>query len=130
MHSDLKLRLIDMSDTIRIVCLSDTHNLTDRPDFPSIPDGDILIHTGDFTICGKTEDVIKFNEWLGTLPHEYKVVIAGNHEKTFDPKTENNDPEKALKIKRLLTNCIYLEETSVFIKGIKFYGNFTSFSSR
>ena len=91
-----------MSNSIRIVCISDTHNLTDRPDFPSIPEADILIHTGDFTICGKTEDVIKFNDWLGTLPHEYKIVIAGNHEKTFDPLVPDNDPEKVTKIKRLL----------------------------
>ena len=116
------IRAIKMPDSIRIVCISDTHNLTDRSDFPSIPEADILIHTGDFTICGKTEDVIKFNDWLGTLPHEYKVVIAGNHEKTFDPLVPDNDPEKVTKIKRLLTNCIYLEESSVFIKGIKFYG--------
>ena len=106
-----------MRESIRIVCISDTHNLTDREDFPDIPDGDILIHTGDFTICGKENDVIKFNDWIGTLPHEYKVVIAGNHEQTFDPNLPENSSEKVRNMKRLLTNCIYLEETSVFIKG-------------
>ena len=76
-----------MPESIRIVCISDTHNLTDREDFPDIPDGDILIHTGDFTICGKEEDVIKFNDWIGTLPHEYKVVIA----KKKAPPNAGND---------------------------------------
>ena len=52
-----------MRESIRIVCISDTHNLTDREDFPDIPDGDILIHTGDFTICGKENDVVKFKEF-------------------------------------------------------------------
>ena len=25
-----------------------------------------------------------FNEWLGTLPHPRKVVIAGNHERLLE----------------------------------------------
>lgn len=27
----------------------------------------------------------KFKKILGTLPHKYKIVIAGNHELSFDP---------------------------------------------
>ena len=34
-----------------------------------VPDGDILIHSGDFTNYGRKEEVVKFNNWLGTLPH-------------------------------------------------------------
>ena len=52
----------------------------------SIPEGDVLLHTGDFTMRGGEQEVIDFNEWLGTLPHKHKIVIAGNHEVTFDPK--------------------------------------------
>ena len=26
----------------------------------------------------------QFNNWLATLPHKYKIVIAGNHELSFD----------------------------------------------
>ena len=26
----------------------------------------------------------QFNDWLATLPHKYKIVIAGNHELSFD----------------------------------------------
>ena len=33
---------------VRFVCTSDTHNLTDRANFP-IPYGDVLLHAGDFT---------------------------------------------------------------------------------
>lgn len=28
--------------------------------------------------------VLAFNEFLGKLPHKYKLVVAGNHESTFD----------------------------------------------
>lgn len=73
------------NDKVRFVCMSDTHSLI-RNIMYDIPDGDIFIHAGDFTKCGQKEEVIQFNEWLGTLPHRYKVVIAGNHELSFDKK--------------------------------------------
>lgn len=68
---------------VRIVCMSDTHSLTPYLKF-EIPDGDIFIHAGDFTKCGKLDEVTDFNTWLGTLPHKHKIVIAGNHELSFD----------------------------------------------
>ena len=30
------------------------------------------------------QEVKEFNTWLGTLPHKHKIVIAGNHELSFD----------------------------------------------
>lgn len=49
---------------VRVVCMSDTHSLTDQFNF-DVPVGDIFIHAGDFTNVGKKEDVIKFNTWIG-----------------------------------------------------------------
>ncbi|XP_053952871.1 metallophosphoesterase domain-containing protein 1 [Anastrepha ludens] len=68
---------------VRVVCMSDTHSLTSYLRF-DIPTGDIFIHAGDFTKCGKREEVIEFNNWISTLPHKHKLVIAGNHELSFD----------------------------------------------
>uniref|UniRef100_A0A034WLQ4 Metallophosphoesterase domain-containing protein 1 n=2 Tax=Bactrocera dorsalis TaxID=27457 RepID=A0A034WLQ4_BACDO len=68
---------------IRVVCMSDTHSLTPYLKF-DIPDGDIFIHAGDFTKCGKLDEVIDFDKWIATLPHKHKIVIAGNHELSFD----------------------------------------------
>ena len=45
-----------------------------------------MIHAGDFTRCGHLQEVKEFNTWLGTLPHKHKIVIAGNHELSFDQK--------------------------------------------
>lgn len=55
-----------------------------------IPKGDILIHAGDFTNMGSIEDVERFSEFLKTLDNhfKYKVVIAGNHELSFDPDSD------------------------------------------
>lgn len=71
------------SNKARIVCMSDTHSLTTHLKF-DVPPGDIFVHAGDFTRCGRLKEVKEFNNWLGRLPHKYKVVIAGNHELSFD----------------------------------------------
>jgi predicted phosphodiesterase len=72
---------------VRFVCISDTHSQVENAkDLPfTIPDGDVFLHAGDFTEWGEIGKVIEFNEWLGTLPHQHKVVIAGNHDLSFDP---------------------------------------------
>jgi predicted MPP superfamily phosphohydrolase len=102
---------------IRIVAISDTHtkhNLIDH-----LPSADILLHCGDFAHRCKTEDHIKkFNEWLGTLKqYRYKIVIAGNQEYIFNKMTRDEIQ------KRLLTNCIYLQDSECTVEGIRIYGS-------
>ena len=63
------------SRTVRVVCISDTHNDDFTPD--SIPYGDIFIHAGDLTDFGTYEEMEKAFGWISSLPHEVKVVIAG-----------------------------------------------------
>jgi predicted phosphohydrolase len=64
--------------TLRLVLISDTHELHREVD---VPDGDIFIHAGDFTMFSESmETVVDFNDWLGELPHPYKIVVPGNHE--------------------------------------------------
>eukprot|EP00094_Tigriopus_californicus_P014346 TCALIF_13913-PA protein Name:"Similar to MPPED1 Metallophosphoesterase domain-containing protein 1 (Homo sapiens)" AED:0.11 eAED:0.11 QI:0/0.33/0.25/0.75/1/1/4/317/435 len=113
---------------VRIVCMSDTHSRLDHFKHP-IPNGDIFIHAGDFTTVGSQEQVVKFNEFLGQLPHSHKLVIAGNHETTFDPRVRGKrfqSQEKhntAETMSDLLTNCTYLQDFGIEIQGIKFYGS-------
>ena len=82
--------LINHQNTVRVVCISDTHN---RFRELSIPDGDILIHAGDITRRGYLAELKDFNDWLLTLPHKHKVVIAGNHELSFDPISKDTNPK-------------------------------------
>ena len=58
---------------LRIVCISDTHNCHGKI---AVPDGDVLIHAGDFTYRGTAGEIEAFNSWLGTLPHKHKVWIG------------------------------------------------------
>ncbi|PAV71278.1 hypothetical protein WR25_03069 [Diploscapter pachys] len=116
------------SNKVRFVCISDTHD--QLADFlPDIPDGDVLIHAGDFTNSGDVSSVIKFNQELGTLPHKHKIVIAGNHELGFEDGEPMNDKQLAglnmLGIKKayeLLSNCTYLCDKHIEIYGLKLYG--------
>ncbi len=97
---------------MKFICLADTHNQHDDFD---VPDGDVLIVAGDFTMRGIPKEIRKFNDFLGSLPHEFKVVIAGNHDWLFE-----REPKRA---QELLTNCIYLEDSLTTIAGIKIYGS-------
>ena len=64
---------------MRVVMISDTHG-GHRKIPGGVPDGDVLIHAGDFTRYGREEDALDFNAWLGELPHRHKFVVNGNHE--------------------------------------------------
>jgi Icc-related predicted phosphoesterase len=97
---------------VRIVCISDTHG---RHRFSDVPDGDILVHTGDLTLHGSLEDVEEFNRWLGTLPHAHKLVIAGNHDFCFQQQ-----PAEA---RARLTSATYLEDSGCEIASLRFYGS-------
>jgi Icc-related predicted phosphoesterase len=98
---------------MKLVCISDTHSLHRR--IPDIPDGDVLIHAGDCLGQGTLENIEDLNDWLGMLPHRHKIVIAGNHDWAFQ-----ETPELA---REALTNAVYLEDSSVEIEGIRFWGS-------
>ncbi|KAF1955581.1 Metallo-dependent phosphatase [Byssothecium circinans] len=75
---------------ITLVCISDTHNST-----PSrIPDGDILLHAGDLTNKGTFAELQAQLDWINTLPHPHKVVIAGNHDTLLDDEFIANHPSR------------------------------------
>ena len=70
---------------MRLVCISDTHTFHEDV---NLPDGDILIHAGDFTNKGGKSDVEDFFGWLMRIKPKYRYIlfIAGNHDKCFDEK--------------------------------------------
>ena len=120
-----------LDDHVRFVCISDTHN---RHGKLALPDGDILLHAGDFTWEGKAEEVESFCNFLSSVSNKYKhiIVIAGNHELTFDNlkaalfglirRKSDVDIGPGLK-DRLKKHCIYLEDEEVEVMGFKIYGS-------
>ena len=49
-----------------ILHLSDTHN--QHRQLTDLPDADILIHSGDFTMAGTEQEAIDFLNWFCDLP--------------------------------------------------------------
>lgn len=97
---------------MRIVAISDTHNLHNGT---QIPEGDVLIHAGDFTENGTLEEVLAFERFLRKLPHKHKILVAGNHDFYFE-----NYPEEA---QQIVSNYIYLQDQAVNLNGTKIYGS-------
>jgi hypothetical protein len=70
-------------ETIKIVCISDTHGFEQQLDQP-LPQGDVLLHLGDFALEGSHEKehrgLREFDTWLAKQPHPYKIILRGNHD--------------------------------------------------
>ena len=78
----------------KIITISDTHNQHRKI---NVPNGDIIIHAGDFSMRGTKEEITDFIDWYSELPHTYKILIAGNHDKGTDPD-QNKTKYKGLSI--------------------------------
>lgn len=99
------------SDSFIIAAISDTHELHREVEVPS---GNLLIHAGDFTMDSRSaQKLIDFNEWLGELPHAYRVVIPGNHDDVVD------DPSR----RSLISNATLLINEGIEIEGLKIWGS-------
>jgi Icc-related predicted phosphoesterase len=117
----------------KIICISDTHNrhkhLTSKAMGDRLPEGDLLIHAGDFSGQGQKGEVQDFLKWLKEVSSKYTngiVFIAGNHDKSFDPKfnDEISKPEWLQdELAALPSNIIYLENSYTTINGIKIWGS-------
>ncbi len=98
----------------KLVICSDTHELHSHL---SWPEGDILVHAGDFTMIGRPDKIEEFGNWLRDSAFSAIVIIAGNHDILFQKK-----PEKAKKLLSKHDKIHYLEDTGCRIDGISFYG--------
>jgi calcineurin-like phosphoesterase family protein len=97
---------------MRLVLLSDTHRMHERI---AIPDGDILIHAGDFCGHGTRNQALAFAKFFRALPHRHKVVIAGNHDRCLELEPELG--------KEIFTGCHYLCDSGVEIEGLHCWGS-------
>lgn len=109
---------VGIDPLVRVVHISDTHgghwNIQGI-----IPAGNILIHSGDVADIRTDEEYYEvladFNRFLGSLPHTHKIYVSGNHEQRIAAHA-------AEETQKILTNAIYLQDSSVTISGITIYG--------
>lgn len=93
-----------------ILHLSDTHGCHRR--LRDLPEADVVIHSGDFTMNGSEAEAIDFMNWFCDLPYRYKIFICGNHD----------DCLYEASIDGLDDNVNYLCNSGIEIEGLKFYG--------
>lgn len=112
---------------IRIVSISDTHNKHRKL---TMPPGDILIHSGDFTNRGYLSAIREFDSWLGELPYQDKIVVAGNHDTAMDPNMWANNPNindlkeaNHVDAREIIKNAKVLVNETVEVRGIKIFGS-------
>ncbi len=131
-----------MGNTVyKIITLSDTHGKHNEVD---LPEGDLLVYAGDFTGIGSKYEVESFLKWLKKVSRKYtfgSVFIAGNHDRSFDPKYYKEyeyysslDQESPTKKPSWVYSMLeeyadpklgvrYLEGTSVQIDKLKVWGS-------
>ncbi|KAH9931715.1 Metallo-dependent phosphatase [Epithele typhae] len=92
----------------RFVCISDNHS-----DLCRVPDGDVLLHAGDLTKHGTWKDLDITLQWLKSLPHRAKFVIAGNHDLCLDAQYKENGSLRPIKPRRLDDKDITTAQTRI-----------------
>lgn len=108
---------------VDIACFSDTHN---KHKAVTLPTCDIAIFSGDATSQGFENELKTFLAWYHKQTQcTFKIFIAGNHDRCFDPKY-NEMTHADLWLKDLLAqypDLIYLENSSVELMGLKIWGS-------
>jgi len=99
----------------RIVAISDTHG---GHFGTKIPDGDILVHCGDFSSRGGMADALDFMRWFNIHPHKHKIFIAGNHDWICE-----KDPALFHNLLSQFPDLIYLQDEGCEVEGLKFWGS-------
>ena len=98
--------------TVTVVAMADTHGFHGKL---VVPDGDVLIHAGDLTQRGTRPQLEAVRDWLKSLPHAHKVVVAGNHDFLLE-----DEPGAA---RDLFRDFIYLEDAEATVAGLRVWGS-------
>ena len=72
--------------------------------------GDVLIHAGDLANQGTAVEIQDQVDWIVSLPHHHKILIAGNHDGFFDVRSRRaSDVQKSIDFQGIH----YLQHSSV-----------------
>jgi len=114
MNNEEKLKQAKTKPSLKCVVLSDTHGMHRQI---TVPEGDVLIHCGDFCKYGRKDEVVDFVEWLTEQPHKYIIVTPGNHDRPAERESNLVRDLFGAENMHLLLN------EDVVIEGVKFWGS-------
>lgn len=97
----------------RLVLVSDTHG---RVPTSAIPDGDVLIHAGDYSMSGTIAETASFARWLSDLSHPVKILVPGNHDFLFE---KNETVARSM----MSPDTIVLIDEERIVCGLRMYGS-------
>lgn len=98
---------------MKFVTISDTHG---KHRGLNLPDGDVIIHSGDFCHYGSDDDMHDFLKWFNELEFKIKILVGGNHDFFAAEQSE--------KFKKILPDgIIYLNDSGTKINGINIWGS-------
>jgi Icc-related predicted phosphoesterase len=100
---------------VKLVLISDTHCQHDKV---QIEKCDVLVHAGDLSYRGTEDEITPALVWLQKQPAEFVVLIAGNHDWLFE-----RNPVLARTLLSQYPKIKYLEDESVTLHGVKFWGS-------
>jgi Icc-related predicted phosphoesterase len=121
---------------MRLVVISDTHGK--HGDLPNpLPEGDVLIHAGDYSVFGEYDETKEFLDWFVKHPHKHKIIVFGNHEVGICPQMHahlkvipgmfRKEIEEYIKTTTMMltykNRVTYLFDKGIEIDGIKFWGS-------
>lgn len=98
---------------MKIVAISDTHGYK-----PDLPDGDVLVHAGDFLGAGNYREMLDFMGWLAKVTPKFKhtLIVPGNHDRWVQA-----NPGIARQELQAIGATLLIDEVIV-IEGRTFYG--------
>lgn len=105
---------------MKILHISDTHGFHGYMSDKRFQNIDVVIHSGDCSNymdpARNANEVLDFIEWYKNVPVLHKIYVAGNHDTSI---------EKGLvkPIQFTEAGIIYLQNSSIIIDGIKFWGS-------
>jgi Icc-related predicted phosphoesterase len=101
---------------MKICLISDTHNKHRELKIPE--NIDMIIFAGDISFRGEISIISDFANWMKDLPIQHKIVIAGNHDRSF----EDNRHDIVVKLLHE-AGITYLQDNSITIDGLNIYGS-------
>lgn len=100
---------------MKIVALSDTHGCYENL---SVPDGDVLVHTGDACFNGTNRYQFEnFMKWMSNQNFRHKIYVPGNHDGVIE-----HDIDTARKQFKKYGISLLVDE-KIEIDGKTFYGS-------
>jgi Icc-related predicted phosphoesterase len=99
---------------MKITLISDTHTKHEKL---KLPGGDLLIHAGDVSSRGYTDEIGSFLKWFAAQQYKHKIFISGNHDFFFERQP------KEIVDSLIPEGVIYLNDSGCEVEGIKIWGS-------